>query len=575
MRQIKISIFSLIILVAFLGSSCKKESAAPDLEHFVSLNITQAKLAVGSQRTVQPLFDDGVDPKRDYQWTSSDPAVAEVVMNDDLSATITGKAPGQTNITFASSDNSVFAVATITVTDQLPVYRILAIGNSFSEDALEAHLSGLAQAAGQDAIIGNLYIGGASLEQHLANAQGNQASYDFRRIDEKGNRTTQPNTSIETALLAEPWDFISIQQASPFSGQFETYEAFIPSLLNYIKSKATNPNAKFIFHQTWAYAPNSTHDGFANYGNDQMTMYNAIVGATSKVQDQFGFDLVVPSGTAIQNGRTSVLGEQFTRDGYHLDENLGKYTAAATWFEALFGQDVLPNLYKPQNLSSFEAEIAKQAARFAVASPFAITDMIDYKGGFGILKDPVYIAFGMDEAVSGWNGFVGESGVGTNSSIADLKDAKGYNTRLSLLVTAEFNGRNNSGERNTTTDFEMPPGVSGNSYYGNAGAAWLGKEIKQSSLKISGLNKDRQYDFCFFGSRAGVGDNRETLFIVKGANEESAAQNTSSNRDKTVCVENVRPNNNGEIFITITAGPNNNNGNKFFYLNAMRITAGD
>ena len=52
-----------------------------------------------------------------------------------------------------------------------------------------------------------------------------------------------------------------------------------------------------------------------------------------------------------------------------------------------------------------------------------------------------------------------------------------------------------------------------------------------------------------------MGDNRETLFIVKGANEESAAQNTSSNRDKTVCVENVRPNNNGEIFITITAGP--------------------
>ena len=38
--------------------------------------------------------------------------------------------------------------------------RILAIGNSFSEDAVEQNLADLARADGNCAIIGNLYIAG-------------------------------------------------------------------------------------------------------------------------------------------------------------------------------------------------------------------------------------------------------------------------------------------------------------------------------------------------------------------------------------------------------------------------------
>lgn len=38
--------------------------------------------------------------------------------------------------------------------------RILSIGNSFSEDAVEQNLADLARADGRCAIIGNLYIGG-------------------------------------------------------------------------------------------------------------------------------------------------------------------------------------------------------------------------------------------------------------------------------------------------------------------------------------------------------------------------------------------------------------------------------
>jgi len=53
--------------------------------------------------------------------------------------------------------------------------KILAIGNSFSEDALEEHFSGLVRAEGLDAVICNMYIGGCSIERHVNNLRGNIA----------------------------------------------------------------------------------------------------------------------------------------------------------------------------------------------------------------------------------------------------------------------------------------------------------------------------------------------------------------------------------------------------------------
>ncbi|RZK76174.1 MAG: DUF4886 domain-containing protein, partial [Pedobacter sp.] len=61
------------------------------------------------------------------------------------------------------------------------VIKILAIGNSFSDDAIEHYLYGLAKAGGYKVIIGNLYIGGAPLDLHLKNAQGNLDAYEYRK----------------------------------------------------------------------------------------------------------------------------------------------------------------------------------------------------------------------------------------------------------------------------------------------------------------------------------------------------------------------------------------------------------
>src|SRR5690606_17939187 len=78
--------------------------------------------------------------------------------------------------------------------------RILAIGNSFSEDALEEHLYGLFDAAGITVTIGNLYIGGASLIHHEENIQQNEGAYSFRKIDREGEKTTTAGYTIHRAL---------------------------------------------------------------------------------------------------------------------------------------------------------------------------------------------------------------------------------------------------------------------------------------------------------------------------------------------------------------------------------------
>ena len=207
------------------------------------------------------------------------------------------------------------------------VIRILAIGNSFSQDAVEQYLYELFDAAGIKVIIGNMYIGGCSLERHYNNSVSGKEVYAYRKIVD-GKKTNTPNTGLIDAVLDEPWDYISLQQASGKSGLYETYNPYLPSLISYLRENAPKKDFKLVWHQTWAYASDSDHRDFPKYGNSQMAMYEAIVSAARKALKDNDFDVLVPSGTAIQNARTSYVGDKFNRDGYHLELNYGQFLCA-------------------------------------------------------------------------------------------------------------------------------------------------------------------------------------------------------------------------------------------------------
>ncbi len=276
---------------------------------------------------------------------------------------------------------AILLLAIFSIGLQAKTIKLLTIGNSFSADAVEQELYGLVKAAGDTIIIGNLYIGGASLELHHTNSVNNSAAYSYRKI-ENGKKTTTDSFTLEDGIKDEKWDYISFQQASPNSGVYHSFFPYITNLKAYVSNLATNPNMEFILHCTWAYAQNSTHKGFANYDENQITMYNAIVETYDKVSKETGIEIIVPVGTAIQNGRTSSLGDTFCRDGYHLERTYGRYTASCTWFEKLFEKSVVGNTYFPAALTPFQAKVAQHAAHEAVVNPKNISSL-------AYLEDPM------------------------------------------------------------------------------------------------------------------------------------------------------------------------------------------
>lgn len=585
MKRYRNFIFILVLLSTVFGfAACEKEteSRADILEQFVALGDTSYTLIPGEELILAPQFDKY--PLKEYTWAVENTEVISLRENTDGSVTVTGIKNGASTLTFSSTDGVLAAACTIIVDDGSAaaddgVIKILAIGNSFSEDALENYLYELAAAADVPIVIGNLYIGGAPLDLHWENAAGNKAAYQYRKIGQNGTKTNTASTSIATAIADDDWDYISLQQASPNSGQYNTFVTPLPLLADYVKETATNSKVKLILHQTWAYAQNSTHQGFANYNNDQITMYHAIVDAVGRAADLIQADMLVPAGTAIQNGRTSIIGDNFTRDGYHLDLTIGRYTAACTWFEMLTGKSAVGNLFKPDVLNDYETEIAQHAAHHAVLQPSEVTELTEYQGGggTGTLTEPVFVGFGFNNAIAGWNGFMGANSYVAGESIANLKDAEGNYTGIAITIEEGFNGRNAAGEKLTTTDMNIPTEVSSYSYFGNSKLIFSGQIIEQSVLRLSGLDETKKYNFCFFGSRSGVdtGDNREAKYIVKGENEVISHLDASNNTTTTACSNAIQPDNKGEITITITSGENNTNSTGFFYISAVRIAAAE
>lgn len=250
--------------------------------------------------------------------------------------------------------------------------KILAIGNSFSEDAVEDHLYGLAKAEGLTVIIGNMYKGGCPVDRHLRNLREDIPEYKYRKIGTDGIKTETPDYTLKQALADEDWDYVSFQQSSPNSGIPETY-ALLPELVDSVRLRVPE-DAVFMFHQTWSYSKDSPHKEYHRYGKDQLKMFYAIVAAVDEVIPQIkDISIVIPSGTAIQNARTSFLGDDLTRDGHHLSRPHGRYVASCTWLQAVLGKNPVGNPYCPKGMTRQECRAAQKAARKAVRHPSRIS----------------------------------------------------------------------------------------------------------------------------------------------------------------------------------------------------------
>ena len=87
--------------------------------------------------------------------------------------------------------------------------KILSIGNSFSDDATQ-WLGNILLDMGYDIYLGNLYIGGCSIDTHWKNAQSGEKAYDYRTCQWGTWKSTKQ--SLEYGIKAQEWDIITVQQ---------------------------------------------------------------------------------------------------------------------------------------------------------------------------------------------------------------------------------------------------------------------------------------------------------------------------------------------------------------------------
>ena len=250
---------------------------------------------------------------------------------------------------------------------------ILAIGNSFSIDAMEYLYGYLEQAGYEEIFLGNLYIGGCSLQTHAGNITNGTAAYTYY-TNSSGTWSNVNSRDAVNVMKSRKWDYVSMQQASDWSGVSNSYEPYLSTVVGAVKTHC--PDAKRMWHMTWAYQANSTHGSFPKYGCVQIRMYNAIVDAVrTRVLSRGDFDFVIPCGTTIQNLRTSFIGDTVTRDGYHMSYDVGRVATALMWLKQIDGGSLEGIDIKPAGYSLTERQAAaiKDAVEQAYAKPLEVT----------------------------------------------------------------------------------------------------------------------------------------------------------------------------------------------------------
>ena len=232
--------------------------------------------------------------------------------------------------------------------------KLLSIGNGFSTDA-HRFLHSLAEQNGVNLECYNLFIGGCSLETHWINYAENNAFYD---LEINGNEATR-KISISEALLMKNWDIITVQQASAYSGIFESYLPYLTDLAEVVRKKV--PTAKLYFHETWSYEIGSLHEGFLNYNSNQKEMYLCIKDSAKKASDLINAE-IIPTGDVVQFVRENIPefnykngGLSLCRDSFHLSEDYGRFLAGAVWFKKLTGRNL-----KEQAFLDFDSEKVKK-----------------------------------------------------------------------------------------------------------------------------------------------------------------------------------------------------------------------
>ena len=214
--------------------------------------------------------------------------------------------------------------------------NILAIGNSFSEDATR-YLKKIAEADNIDVTVVGLYIGGCPLSLHYQNIKEDNRAYGFQFNGED----TGIFVSIKEAVLSRKWDYITVQQVSHESVNYATYQPYLNDVVAFVRE--LSPDSKIVVHQTWAYEEGSERLCQELKYQNQRDMFEDLKSAYDSAYEEIGADMLIPSGELFQE--MIKRGIKVHRDTFHASFGLGRYALGLLWYKMLTGNKVSGNTF--------------------------------------------------------------------------------------------------------------------------------------------------------------------------------------------------------------------------------------
>ncbi|MDR1964927.1 MAG: DUF4886 domain-containing protein [Planctomycetaceae bacterium] len=270
--------------------------------------------------------------------------------------------------------------------------RVLAVGNSFSNDAT-TYFPQIVKGSPVPCTLtlGKASIGGCDFARHLRHATLHEAD----PTDPEGKPYSNKTKSLKEMLLAEPWDFVTMQQVSTKSFRPETFRPEAKQLYDYIKRYA--PQSEVVIHQTWAYRADEPRFGTAFCGSQQ-AMYEGLCKAYAEIAGELGCRLI-QSGDAMELARRDAqwggvfpdvnfdtktatypnlpdqryslhVGYSWRKekdqwklmyDGIHANI-AGDYLTGCVWFEFFFETTVVGNTFVPDKMDTKDASILQRIA---------------------------------------------------------------------------------------------------------------------------------------------------------------------------------------------------------------------
>ena len=251
--------------------------------------------------------------------------------------------------------------------------KILFVGNSFAVDTMQ-HTAQIAKSLGVERVkFGVLFVGGCSIDMHYTHFTEDIPAYVYY-VDEGEGWTSTPEQKISDAVKSDDWDWIAIQHGTHGGSRYtscECYEKLSP-LIDGIKAIAP-AHTKIAFNLTWLGEHTRQHHEIVSYGGNMALMREKLIETTkAMVLSNDKIDMLVPTGTAIENARTSRIG-LLTRDCYHLSVDKGRFIAGLAFISTITGIDAAKIGWTPDNVDEYALAVAVEAVKNAQAAPLDIT----------------------------------------------------------------------------------------------------------------------------------------------------------------------------------------------------------